>query len=70
MTDIPFREKVLCSVNEAAAAISVSRAKLYLLIRSGRLRTVRIDDRTKVVVASLLELGGDQRVAASALETA
>jgi excisionase family DNA binding protein len=53
---IDIRQKILCTVNEGAAAISVSRSKAYQLIRSGRIRVVRMDGRTKVVVASLLEL--------------
>jgi excisionase family DNA binding protein len=59
MADIPFRERIFCTINEAAQATGSGRSKIYELIRDGRLRTVRIDGRSKVVVASLLELGGE-----------
>jgi excisionase family DNA binding protein len=59
MTDIPFRERIFCTINEAAQATGSGRSKIYELIKAERIRTVRIDGRTKVVVASLLELGGE-----------
>jgi excisionase family DNA binding protein len=59
MKSIPFRERFYCSINEACEAIGFGRSKLYGLIKNERIRTVRIDGRTKIVVASLLELGGD-----------
>jgi excisionase family DNA binding protein len=55
---IPFRERIYCTINEAAEATGSGRSKIYELIKAERIRTVRIDGRTKVVVASLLELGG------------
>jgi excisionase family DNA binding protein len=59
MADIPFRERIFCTINEAAQATGSGRSKIYELIKAERIRTVRIDGRTKVVVASLLELGGE-----------
>jgi excisionase family DNA binding protein len=59
MADIPFRERIFCTINEAAQATGSGRSKIYELIKAGRIRTIRIDGRTKVVVASLLELGGE-----------
>jgi excisionase family DNA binding protein len=59
MTDIPFRERIFCTINEAAQATGSGRSKIYELIKAERIRTVRIDGRTKVVVASLLELGSE-----------
>jgi excisionase family DNA binding protein len=59
MKSIPFCERFFCSINEACEAIGFGRSKLYDLIKNGRIRTIRIDGRTKIVVASLLELGGD-----------
>jgi excisionase family DNA binding protein len=59
MKSIPFRERFYCSINEACEAIGFGRSKLYDLIKNERIRTIRIDGRTKIVVASLLELGGD-----------
>jgi excisionase family DNA binding protein len=59
MSDIPFRERIFCSINEGAAVIGVSRSKFYEMLKDERIRTVRIDGRQKVVVASLYELGGE-----------
>jgi excisionase family DNA binding protein len=56
MTDIPFRDRVLCSINEAAEATGSSRSKIYEWIKDQRIRVVRLDGRTKVVIASLVEL--------------
>ncbi|OLB78059.1 MAG: hypothetical protein AUI16_04450 [Alphaproteobacteria bacterium 13_2_20CM_2_64_7] len=58
MSDIPFRDRVLCSINEAAAAAGVSRSKIYQWLASGKIRAVKVDDdgRTKIVIASLLKL--------------
>lgn len=58
MTDpvVPFRDRVFCSINQACEATGSSRSKMYEWIRDGRVRTVRLDGRTKIVIASLLEL--------------
>jgi excisionase family DNA binding protein len=56
---IPFSQRIYCSINEAAEATGSGRSKIYELIKAARIRTVRIDGRTKVVVASLLELGSE-----------
>jgi hypothetical protein len=58
---ISFRERIFCTINEAAQATGSGRSKIYelIIIKAARIRTVRIDGRTKVVVASLLELGGE-----------
>jgi excisionase family DNA binding protein len=59
MADIPFRERIFCTINEAAQATGSGRSKIYELIKAGRIRTVRIDGRTKICVKSLLDLGRD-----------
>lgn len=46
---------VLYRVNEAAEALRLSRSVLYELIRSGRLRTVKIGRRRLVPVDALAE---------------
>jgi excisionase family DNA binding protein len=56
MTDIPFTQRILCSINEAAEAVGASRSKVYEWIRVGKIRGVRVDGRTKIIIASLLEL--------------
>jgi excisionase family DNA binding protein len=54
---IPFRERIYCTINEAAEATGSGRSKIYELIKAERIRTVRIDGRTKILVESLLNLG-------------
>lgn len=46
---------VLYSVDEAAAALRLSKSLLYELIRSGRLRTVKAGRRRLVPVTALAE---------------
>lgn len=45
--------KLLLTVPEAAEALSISRSKLYQLIASGALDSLRIDGSRRVPVASL-----------------
>ena len=46
---------VLYRVDEAATALRLSRSLLYELIRSGRLRTVKVGSRRLVPVEALTE---------------
>lgn len=46
---------VLYRVDEAAAALRMSRSLMYELIRSGRLRTVKVGARGLVPVEALAE---------------
>ncbi|WP_085810584.1 helix-turn-helix domain-containing protein [Sphingomonas sp. TZW2008] len=48
--------KLAYSIPEAAAAVSIGRSKLYLLIAQGRLETRKIGKRTVIPTASLLKL--------------
>ena len=41
------------SINDAARALGIGRSKLYELINSGRLETVKLGTRTLVRVASI-----------------
>jgi excisionase family DNA binding protein len=45
--------RLLYRVGEAAAALSLSRAKVYELINSGALRSVRIDGARRIRAADL-----------------
>jgi excisionase family DNA binding protein len=45
--------KLLLTVPEAAAALGISRSKLYQLIAAGTVRSVRIDGARRVPVESL-----------------
>lgn len=47
--------KLAYRVSEAAAAIGVSRSKMWQLIAQGRVKAVKIDTRTTVVSRQELE---------------
>ena len=54
-TDVADVPAVLYGVEEAAAALRLSRSVLYELIRSGQLRTVKQGRRRLVPVSALAE---------------
>ena len=45
--------RLLLSPVEAAKALSVSRSKLYRLLKQGRLESVRLDGNRRIPVSSL-----------------
>jgi excisionase family DNA binding protein len=45
--------KLLYRVNEAAQALSLSRAKVYELINAGALRSVRVDSARRIKASDL-----------------
>jgi len=47
--------RLLLTVSEAAEALAISRAKLYQLIASGAIVSVRIDGSRRVPVAALTD---------------
>jgi excisionase family DNA binding protein len=64
--------KILLTVPEAAAALAISRSKLYELLAAGLIRSVRIDGSRRVpvealeaYVAGLLDQGVVAHVSAS-----
>ena len=64
--------KILLTVPEAAAALAISRSKLYELLAAGVVRSVRIDGSRRIpvkaledYVASLLEEEASADAAAS-----
>jgi excisionase family DNA binding protein len=48
-------EKLLLTVDEAAEALGLSRWKLYALLRSGRLRSVKLDGSRRIAASALAE---------------
>jgi len=48
--------RLLLTPNEAAAALAVSRSKLYRLMRSGRVQSVMLDGNRRITVTSLERL--------------
>ncbi len=59
---IPFFERVGCSVDDAVAASSLGRTKLFQLMAEKRLESTLIDGRRVICVRSLRRLieGGGQ----------
>ncbi|AXK41339.1 helix-turn-helix domain-containing protein [Erythrobacter aureus] len=56
MSDHQPVEPICIRVNDAARMIGIGRTKLYELISSGELETVKIGKATRVTTASLHEL--------------
>mgnify|MGYP001155198368 CR=1 FL=1 len=49
-------ERLLLTAQEAAQSLGVSRTKIYDLMRSGRLRSVKIGGSRRIPVDALAEL--------------
>lgn len=56
------------SINDTAAALSCGRDSVYKLIEQGRLRGVRIGDRTVVPMSSIRELLGESEAPQPSVE--
>lgn len=54
--NIPFRDRISCTISEACEATGLGRTKIYEKISAGRIRTAKVDTRTLIVVASLVAL--------------
>ncbi len=51
-----YNQALLCSVEEAAQQLAVSRSIVFRLIRDGRLRSAQIHKRRLVPMAALEEI--------------
>lgn len=49
-------DAVATSVNDAAKALSLGRTSIYVLIREGRLETVKLGRRTLITTESIRRL--------------
>lgn len=56
MVQLPFNQRISCTVDEAAAASSLSRRTIYSLIKGGELESRRVGGRRVVMVRSLRRL--------------
>jgi len=55
-TNVPFLERLSCSVLEAEKATNISRARLYEWIKDGRLESRKSGGRRVVLLRSLKQL--------------
>lgn len=53
MTELRSAEPICVRVNDAARMIGIGRTKLYELIATGELETVKIGKATRITIASL-----------------
>lgn len=49
-------EPIATSINDTAKALGLGRTSIYLLIREGRLETIKLGRRTLVRIASIRRL--------------
>lgn len=56
MSDVAHLEPICVRINDAARMIGIGRTKLYELISTGELETVKIGKATRVTTASLHDL--------------
>jgi len=61
VSDLQPIEPICVRINDAAHMISIGRTKLYELISTGELETVKIGKATRVTTASLREFVRRQR---------
>jgi hypothetical protein len=54
--NIPFRERISCTIPEACAATGLGRTKIYEEISAGHVQTSKVGARTLIVVDSLVAL--------------
>jgi excisionase family DNA binding protein len=54
--EIPFTQRLTCTINEACEVTGLGRTKLYELIGGGHLATTTVGRRRLVVVRSLMSL--------------
>jgi hypothetical protein len=61
LDEIPFRDRVSCTIRQACEATGLGRTKLYALMQGGLLATTTVGRRRLVLVGSLLSLIGAPR---------
>ena len=66
MSNIPFAQRLACTIDEACQATGIGRTRLYEEISAGRIESVTIGKRRLVLVPSLLRLLGSEGTPKSA----
>ncbi|MBS0278442.1 MAG: helix-turn-helix domain-containing protein [Proteobacteria bacterium] len=59
--EIPFRQRLSCTVGEACDATGLGRSKIYLLMQEGVLASTTVGRRRLILVESLLALLRSQK---------
>jgi predicted DNA-binding transcriptional regulator AlpA len=54
--NIPFRDRISCTIPEACAATGLGRTKIYEEISAGRVQTSKVGTRTLILVESLVAM--------------
>jgi predicted DNA-binding transcriptional regulator AlpA len=54
--NIPFRDRISCTIPEACAATGLGRTKIYEEISAGRVQTSKVGTRTLIIVESLVAM--------------
>jgi hypothetical protein len=57
-TDVPFEQRICCTIREAEGYSGFGNTKIWKLIRSGRLKSTKVDGARLIHVKSLLTLLG------------
>ena len=55
MAEIPFSQRITCSVEQAIQASNLSRTTIYEAAKAGRIVSTRVAGRRLIFVSSLLD---------------
>jgi excisionase family DNA binding protein len=64
--EVPFRERISCSITEACQATGLGRTKLYMLIDAGAVTSTMVGRRRLILMDSLLALLDPKRKSTNA----
>jgi excisionase family DNA binding protein len=53
-SEVPFRERISCTIDEACSGTGVARTRLYQMIADKRVQTTKEGRRRLVIVRSLI----------------
>lgn len=59
---IPFKERFSCTIPEACSGTGLSRTRIYEEIKAGRVQTMKVGNRTLIVLETLLSLIASNKV--------
>jgi excisionase family DNA binding protein len=56
MSNIPFAQRLACTIDEACQATGIGRTKLYEELAAGRIQSTTVGRRRLILVKSILRL--------------